>query len=478
MIDKIISKSSYFNQKDKESIKEKGVVFTNRYICDIIINKIKPKITEIICEPSVGKGVFIFSLLEYFRVNNTIEQLANFVNNNLYCYDINNEFLSEFKKLLTEYFKYFGFNDKLVFDNIKCEDFLNQDVRYDVILGNPPYVRIQNINKDYLNKLKSELKSISLGNIDLYYAFLEKSLLVSKRVGFIIPNSFIKNKSGYFIRNLIKDRLSYIYDFKVDKVWNNISTYTSIIICDDIYSDEVLYESKDSSILKNKKDLSSDKWIFGNIKIGSNRLIDMVNYVSVGLATLKDNIFKMDTYDENYCYKGNFKIEKDICKKYIKASKCKKFDDFQYIIYPYVDGKLINEDKFKYKYPLCYKYLLNNKAILLLRDGGKISNDRWYSYGRSQGLLKDKKGVRIILPLTFLKSKKIHYIEIPEDDECLVLSGIFIDIKKDMKNKFIDIIMDNNFHEFCELTNKNLSDSDLNDVWLTLSTTTIKTYNY
>jgi hypothetical protein len=66
------------------------------------------------------------------------------------------------------------------------------------------------MDKDYLGKLKLELKSVSLGNVDLYYAFLEKSLSHSKKVGFIIPNSFIKNKSGSFIREIVKDRLKYI----------------------------------------------------------------------------------------------------------------------------------------------------------------------------------------------------------------------------------------------------------------------------
>ena len=43
-INDIINRSSYFNQGDKKSIKENGVVFTNRNICDLIIEKINPKI--------------------------------------------------------------------------------------------------------------------------------------------------------------------------------------------------------------------------------------------------------------------------------------------------------------------------------------------------------------------------------------------------------------------------------------------------
>lgn len=479
-IENIINKSSYFDQKDKKSIKENGVVFTNRNICDIIIKRIDPKIEEVICEPSVGKGVFVFSLLEFFRKKYNINEIVNFFNNNLYCYDINSVFLSEFRNLIIEYFGYFGYNGELNFNNIIKGDFLLQNNKYDVIIGNPPYVRIQNLNKEYLNKLKTELKSVSLGNIDLYYAFLEKSLIYSKRVGFIIPNSFIKNKSGTFIREIIKDRLTYIYDFRNEKVWSNISTYTSIIICNDKSVDNVLYETNNISVVKDKKDLLVHKWIFENMNIGNNKLLDMINYYSGGLATIKDDVFKIDSFDVDYCYKNGEKIEKDICKKYIKATKSKNFKDYKYIIYPYRNGKIINEDVLKKEYPLCYKYLISRKEDLLSRDKGKTSKyDSWYAYGRRQGLLKEKKGDVIVLPLTFLKSRNIHYIEIPNNEECLVLSGILVDLKKGMKDKFLKIIKSEDFYFFCEMNNKILSDkSKPDDIWLSLTSTTIKDYTY
>lgn len=476
----IINNSSDFNQKDKKSIKENGVVFTSRNICDIIIKRVNPKIEEIICEPSVGKGVFVFSLLEFFREKHSISEVANFFNNNLYCYDINNDFLSEFKSLIKKYFSHFQYDGELNFSKIIKGDFLLQKNKYDVIIGNPPYVRIQNINKEYLNELKLELKSVSLGNIDLYYAFLEKSLIHSKRVGFIIPNSFIKNKSGNFIREIIKDRLEYIYDFRNEKVWSNISTYTSIVVCNNEKLDNILYETNNLSIVKNKKELSTDKWIFENINNGNHKLLDMINYYSGGLATIKDDVFKMDSFDNNYCYKNGEKIEKNICKKYIKATTDRNFEDYKYIIYPYINGKVISEDILEKEYPLCYRYLISRKKELLSRDKGKTSKyDSWYAYGRRQGLLKDKKGDVLILPLTFLKSRDIHYIEIPNNEDCLVLSGILVDVKKGMKDKFIEIIKSEDFYKFCEMNNKILSDkSKPNDIWLSLSATSIKDYKY
>ena len=39
-----------------------------------------------------------------------------------------------------------------------------------------------------------------------------------------------------------------------------------------------------------------------------------------------------------------------------------------------------------------------------------------------------------------------------------MLSGILVDIKKDLKDKFIEVIKSNDFYQFCEMNNKILSD--------------------
>jgi hypothetical protein len=473
MIQDILNRSCYFDDKNKDLIKKEGVVFTNKEICDKIINRLQPKINQKICEPSVGKGIFIFCLLEYFRKNGeTPESLALFIENNLWCYDINETFIAEFRTLLDIYFDYYSItiNPK----NIICGDFLLQNNQYDIIFGNPPYVRIQNLDKDYLNILKLELDSVKLGNVDLYFAFIEKALKSSQQIGFIIPNSFIKSKSGKFLRHILKPRINYLYDFVLKKVWKTISTYTCILTCGNI-TNNLEY----NNIIKDKTYLSDDKWIFDELNIGTNKLYDLINYCSVGIATLKDNLYKIDSYDENFCYKNGFKIEKEICKKLIKATKSKSSDDYSWIIYPYDNSKIINQDKLKLNYPNTYEYFLSIKEELLKRDAGKaIKYEEWYAYGRKQGLLKKVNGKRILLPLTFLKSKGIYFITSINEDT-LNLSGILVDVKEDKFDEFIEVIKSKEFINYLELNNKTLTDKkDSNDVFLTLTSKNIKDYLY
>jgi hypothetical protein len=239
------------------------------------------------------------------------------------------------------------------------------------------------------------------------------------------------------------------------------------------------YETKNLKIEKDKSELLENKWIFENINLnGTNKLIDMINCLSNGLATLKDDVFKIDFCDDLFCYKNGFKIEKDICKKYIKATTDKEFKDYKYIIYPYKNGKIIDENELKSNYKFCYEYLLSRKDELIKRVKGKIEKyDSWYAYGRKQGLLKDKIGDCIILPLTFLKSRNIHHIEIENAEECLVLSGLYVDIKKDMKQDFLKIISNDEFYRYLELNNKILPDGS-DELWLCLNTECLKNYKY
>jgi len=314
-IKELIEYSQDFDHS-KELLKEEGVVFTDKDICNLIINKLMPSIDEKICEPSVGKGSFVFNLLEYFvNLGHTIKEIVNFTENNLFCFETNKNIFDEFKLLLSNYFEIYGYDYNLDMKNMFNSNFLETDNNnYDVSLGNPPYIRIQNLDKDYLETLKKQFKSISIGNVDIYYAFLEKCLKNSKRIGFIVPNSFFKNKSGNNLRDVLYDRIDYIYDYGTYKVWNKVSTYTCILTCQEKKIEKLIYENKTKRIDILKNELTHNKiWIFNKQEKSHNKLDDMIISISGGLATLKDNIYKIDSFDDNYCYKDDFKIEKEIC---------------------------------------------------------------------------------------------------------------------------------------------------------------------
>ena len=458
----ILQKSLEFDSKDVDLIKNAGVVFTPASIVGKIIKASNIKITETVCEPSVGKGIFVFGLLESFRKNHTLKEIVNFVENNLFCYDINEDFITEFKDLLNKYFINFGYTG-INLDNIVTTNYLFTEKTYDHIIGNPPYVKVHNIETELLSQYREKFKSLETGNIDLYYAFIEKGLQDAKNLNFIIPNEFVKNKSGLALRKMLSQRISNITDFKVKKVWKNISTYTCIISCQE-YKEKTYYNDKEI-------DTTKDNWLSNNE--GENKLIDLVNYVGIGIQTSADKLFLVKDFDEEYGYINNQKIELSICKKIINASSSSSFEDHFYVIYPYnKENKSISEDELSKDYPFAYKYLLSVKEELEKRS----MDDVWYAYGRRQGLLRGFDDNVLILPLTFSKSKNIHIVEVPDGEECLALKGLIIDVKD--KAKFIEIIQSSDFLEYLEDNNRTLPDSNPDNIWLTLKSTNIKKYRY
>jgi len=469
-IQKIINQSQEFDPKNIELIKKQGVVFTKSEVCQKIIHELRPEITDTICEPSVGKGVFVFNLLEYFRNNGiTNDELVYFVEKNLYCYDIDDNFINIFKYLLNDYFKIIGYDGDLILNNIKTNDFMFIENSFDIIFGNPPYVRIQNLEEEYIDKLNTlNLETIKKGNIDLYYAFIEKSLRISKKLGFIIPNSFLRNKSGKVLRNIINDRLVKVYDNKNEKIWNNISTFTCIVICDDLDRTTFIYETIKQTEAISKKD---SEWF----KHSTNNIIKpLIKYTIGGIATLRDKIYKFDYADDNYVYKDGEKVEKEICRKTWKATTKEYF----WFIYPYDDNNvLLSEDFIKEKYPFAYEYLVKHKKELNKRDRGNIKKlsmyGNWYGYGRRQGLVKklSDNDIQVILPLTFIKGN-LHY----KIDDSLILSGIAVVLDKNNLDKFLSIVNSDEFQNYLEINNKILYDKDTSKVWLTMSTTSISNY--
>lgn len=99
-----------------------------------------------------------------------------------------------------------------------------------------------------------------------------------------------------------------------------------------------------------------------------------------GIATLRDKI-----------YIHNVKLYDEPCWKLItNGSK------YKYIIYPYNNGIIIDEEIFKLNNPLTYEYLKKNKNELAMRDKGNKKYPIWYAYGRTQSIkINNKKCIYI-----------------------------------------------------------------------------------
>lgn len=433
---------------DNNSNNKKGVVYTPSNIVNFIISKLNITNKEYILEPAVGDGNFIIGLIEYIKLKYNLnkKELLEWFLKYVECFDIEGYALTVLKRRLCNYF----FEDDQYnyhFSNIFNEDALLFDFNkhYDIVIGNPPYIRTKYLDADYLFLLRQKFKSCEKGNIDIYYAFVEKFARLSTKLGFIIPNSWLKNKSALYLKNnIIYPKLDLLIDFKEQKIFQSAQTYTSIIVLNGFLTNKDKYSYSNN---------------LNNIYEIKNKLLDNVSnrkipkYFYSGIATLADKLFIAEKINNKYycTYKKNkYEVENDMISYYFKLTKLKE----QFILFPYnKDNIIISEKILQDKFPLTYNYLLVIKSELSKRDKGKVDKyDAWYAYGRKQGLNKINGNNILIIPSIIGNNCKPQIINIEKykDKRILFTSGFVLDYESINQKFNLEYFFSNDFFKYVE----------------------------
>lgn len=109
--------------------------------------------------------------------------------------------------------------------------------RYDLVVGNPPYVRIEDLPKPVLDRYRAVFSTVG-DRADLYVAFLERGLQLIAESGvlaFITANRFAKNLYGRRLRKLIADRYHVRYYVNLEHTQpflSEVSAYPAIVVID------------------------------------------------------------------------------------------------------------------------------------------------------------------------------------------------------------------------------------------------------
>ena len=331
-------------------------VFTPDNISNLMANKLHKKGN--LLEPSVGTG----NLLKFIDLD---------IYDNIDVYELKDEYLKQIHK------------EKI--NKYNC-DFLKQKInkKYNNIILNPPYIKVQDLSSEYRTFIKKEFNILKNGILDIYYAFLIKCIDLLEDDGIMVsitPNSYLYNKSALKLRKYLFDNgfIQEIIDFGSKKVFKGTSVYCCITIFTKKSKNSITYNDKKINI---NNIINNNYNIFYINNTNNSKTLKDICKISNGIATLRDKIFIHKT-----------KLFDEPCWKEITNSRENKF-----IIYPYVDGKIINEISFKRDNPNTYEYLTSNKTELAKRDKGNKKYPAWYAFGRSQSLKISKKEKVIYLP--------------------------------------------------------------------------------
>ncbi len=448
-------------QKTYSKEKLNGQIYTPDFIVKKILDDInynnKNIIGKEILDPACGDGQFLVQIAKRiikFSKNKNLEKNLEKING----WDIDKNAIEMAKNRLNKLIENFNINIEW---NLKCKNsifekkennlFLNKKNKFfDYIIGNPPYIRIQHLEKNQRIYIQKYYKFCKTGSTDIYIAFFEMSYNLLKNTGicaFITPNTYFSTETAKEIRRFFEreQNIISITNYGSIQLFENARTYSSITIFSRKRYDNFLFRKADTKNVFKKRKINFSEiknknfWQLSCEKISvknGKRLGDICD-IHVGLTTLADKVYICKALNENgktisikTNLKGIIEIEKDILKPIIKASKIKKADEKNnnYIIFPYEKqngkNKIISEKKLKKIFPMTYEYFLSVKNVLNKRDNGKPNSIIWYAFGRTQSL-NTSFGEKIVFsPM----NKKPNFIHI-KNKETTFYSGYCIKYK-------------------------------------------------
>lgn len=421
-----------------------GAVYTPKYIRDYIVERVVATGNRelqrcLVIDIACGCGAFLYTLANYLYINCGLSYREAL--QHLYGVDVSALSVNRCKILLSlaalqngeilndDDFKIFQGNS-LSFDFVSM-DGVAENGGFDIVVGNPPYVRAKHIDNES-KALLPNWKVAKTGNADLYLPFFEIAYGILREdgvIGYITLNSFFKSVNARQLRSYFRENNATleIVDFGNQLVFGKTLAYTCISLIHKQGNGGINYTKGilnshgfvERPMLFNYisyESLDDHKgWHLNNADVllnirkieGAGKSLGEMFQIKNGIATLANDvyIFRPIRSDELYYYLElngmEFPIEKGICRDIIKPnilhSEEEIPDIIEKVIFPYdKDNRVIAEAVFMSKYPKAYKYLTLNKIKLSKRDKGEKTYEAWYAFGRSQAT--NDRGLKLLFP--------------------------------------------------------------------------------
>jgi len=355
-----------------------GAVYTPQHIVARILDRLDPQPHHHILEPAVGRGAFLIPLLERTTAQMTPEAALDWLCGHTHAIDIDPEALADLDAILRAWFvRRWNWRVPLDrFPNLHAADGLAAPLprHFDIALGNPPYIRFQTLPPAQRAWLQKHYRSCAKGNVDLYYAFIERALQAADRVGFIVPNSFLTTQSGQALRGLLDGRVSDILDFGAERVFPGVGTYTCLLFAQAAATQATITDAATGASRPFAPHTARPA---------------PVRTALAGIATLCDKAYMVERQGARFTARlTGLPIEAALVRPFIKITKFRDAhpDWDSFILHPYADGQPLTPAQMA-QFPQAMAHLEAVRPLLEARDRGKTHGyPQWYAYGRAQGL--------------------------------------------------------------------------------------------
>jgi len=351
---------------------------------------------------------------------------------------------SEFTKLETDIEE---IKNNKIFDNafewrFEFPEVLNEEgdfVGFDVVIGNPPYMRVQEIQASqptqkiyYEGHYQNAKAAYDLANI-----FFELAVNISSINGnnaFIFPHKFFNAASSEVFRKYLKQGqfIDKIAHYGANMIFEDADTYTCVAQFSKrpskgFYFQRFPFRSDFKKLMHDKHNYTlityemiekasllygSNQWILFDDKLGFDVFKKMYlnaklfkeayEGIFVGLQTSRDDLFVVECLNEEpFTIKvpnsGNeYVIEKDLFKPFLMGKDVQRYSHLstnKYVFFPYHlengNAKIVSIDELINTYPKTYQYIADHEGLFKARESGKLGKtEHWHSHGRENNLVK------------------------------------------------------------------------------------------
>ena len=299
---------------------------------------------------------------------------------------------------------------------------------FDVVVGNPPYIRIQTMQETSpasVKYLANHYRAAAKGNYDIYVVFAERALSLLNShgtLGYILPHKFFNSQYGAPVRQLLSlgKHVSHVVHFGAQQVFAGATTYTCLLFlnkdgvanCRYVNVADLDAWKKGNGAVEGTiaaEQFTGGEW---NFTVGRHsglcerlrkmpvRLGDAAD-IFVGLQTSADDVFILDLVEEkrqtlrlhSKILDEDRTLEKGLLFPLVSGTDVRGYGALprrQYIIFPYrvtdERAELLDFAAVEKQYPKTAAYLLENKKRLAERENGRFNDREWYRFGRSQNL--------------------------------------------------------------------------------------------
>lgn len=338
-------------------------------------------------------------------------------------------------------------------DGLAAESWGRLNVKYDIVLGNPPFLATGKV----LNREDLEARfETAKGRYDFSYLFIEQALNTLSeqgRMGMVVPNRIFKNKNGTSIRQQLVDRtnLDVLIDFGANQPFD-ASVYIGCIVASiripgadrPDHTRVIEVKSLDPNFLAGimldatarSEDISTNilraykarhprsglVWTLLSESEQRARIViddvsiplDTIAAIPQGIKTGANDlfIFELESDDAGALCKAvnglgdSTLIETELLEPVVYGSEVQRYQlisPARRILYPHRNNRPLQETLIQQRYPQAWAYLTRNRDLLAARGSLRRTGGRFFEliWPRDESWLrKPKLLIRDLAPRT------------------------------------------------------------------------------